>query len=97
MHAAALAEIAHGAAQLGLDDGVDDDRRPALGAVHGQRQILDRLHPRMADLLELLVRELGLERHHQPRRCLAGRVRDDVQLDRAAGHALTPGSRAPCE
>ena len=36
----------------------------------------------MADLAELLVGELRLERLHEPRRGLAGRVGDHVQLDR---------------
>ena len=45
-------------------------------------EIVDGLDTRVADLLERLVRELRLERDDEPRRCLAGRVRDDVQLDR---------------
>ena len=41
----------------------------------------------MPDLLERLIRELRLERGHEPRGRLAGRVRDDVELDGLArGH-----------
>ena len=39
----------------------------------------------MPDLLERLLRELRLERRDEPRRRLAGRVRDDVELDGLAG------------
>ena len=66
---------------------VDDDRRPPLRPLDRELEILDRLHARMADLLERLVGELRLERHHEPRRRLAGGVRDDVQLDRRV-HAV---------
>src|SRR3990172_6327968 len=39
------------------------------------------LDARVADLLERLVRELGLEREDEPSRRLPGRVREDVELD----------------
>jgi hypothetical protein len=64
-----------------VDKRVDDHRRPALGAVERELQVVDGLDPRMANLLELLPRELSLERMHQPYRRLTGGVRDDVQLD----------------
>src|SRR3954453_18958485 len=41
----------------------------------------------MPDLDELLVRELRLEPLDETRRSHAGRVRDDVELDRGARHA----------
>jgi hypothetical protein len=46
-----------------------------------------RLDARMADLDELLVRELGLERLHEARRRLPRGVRDHVQLDWMGRHA----------
>ena len=75
------AEVAHRLAELGLDDRVDDDRRPALRAVDDEAEVVHRLDARMADLLERLLRELRLERGDEPRRGLAGCVRDDVELD----------------
>ena len=45
----------------------------------------------MPHLLERLLRELGLERRHEPRRGLARRVRDDVQLDDLAGGRRSRG------
>ena len=81
-------------AQLGLDEGVDDDGRPALHPVDRELQVGDRLDPRMADLGELLVGELRLERLGQALSGLAGRIGDHVQLDEAHGAsvlgALTP-------
>jgi threonine dehydratase len=41
----------------------------------------------MPDHLEFLVGELRLERQNEPGRCLAGRVRHDVQLDRLSSVA----------
>ncbi len=79
------AELAHRVAQLGLDERVDDDRGPPLGAVHREREIVHGLDARVADLLERLLGELGLEREHEPGRGLAGGVRDDVQLDGSRG------------
>ena len=76
----AAAEVAHRLTQLGLDDRVDDDRRTALRAVDDEPQVVDGLDPRVADLLERLLGELGLERGDEPGRGLAGRVGDDVQL-----------------
>jgi hypothetical protein len=71
-----------------MDERVDDHRRPALGAVEREVEVVNTLHPRVPDLLELLVRELGLQRVHEPGGGLAGGVRDHVQLDwRSRGHA----------
>ena len=78
----AAAEVAHRVAQLRLDDRVDDDRGPALRAVDHQAQVVDGLDPRVPDLLERLLGELGLERGDEPRRGLPGGVGDDVQLYR---------------
>ena len=86
MEPRAAAEDAHLLAELGLDERVDDDRGPALGSLDGEPQVIDRLDPRMADLLELLVGELSLERVHEPRRRLAGGVGDDMQFDGGLGH-----------
>ena len=81
MHLRSPAQQPHLLAELGLDERVDEHRRPALRTLDGELQILDGLDPRMADLLERLVWELRLERHHEPRCGLAGRVGDDVELD----------------
>ena len=88
----AAAERAHRLAELRLDERVDDDRGPALHPVDRELEVLLRLDARMADLDELLVRELRLERLHEPRRRLAGGVGDDVQLDRRVRHG---GQRNP--
>src|SRR2546430_2617602 len=79
----AAAERLHRGPQLGLDERVDDDGRPAAGTVDGQLQVVHRLDARVADLLERLVRELRLERGDEARSGLAGRVGDDVELDGA--------------
>ena len=77
----APAERAHRVAQLRLHERVDDDRRPALHPVDREVEVVLRLDARMADLDELLVGELRLERLDEARRGLAGGVGDDVQLD----------------
>ena len=84
VHARAAAELAHRVAELALDERVDHDRRPPARLLHGDVEILDVLDARMADLLERLIRELRLEREHEALRRLAGRVGDDVELDRDA-------------
>ena len=80
------AERPHLLSELGLDERVDDDRGPAAGAPHDIGEVVDALDHRMADLLERLIGELGLERVHEARRGLAGRIGDDVQLDGLRGH-----------
>jgi hypothetical protein len=80
------AEAAHLLAQLRLDERVDDDGGPAPHPFDGEPQVGDRLDARMADLLEVLIRELRLERGDEPRGGLAGRVGDDVQLDGRSRH-----------
>ena len=52
----------HRLAELGLDERVDDHRRPALRALDGELQVVDGLDARVAHLLERLVGELRLER-----------------------------------
>ncbi len=84
VHACAAAELAHRVAQLRLDERVDHDRGPPARLLHGDVEVLDVLDARMPDLDERLIRELRLEREHEPRRSLPGRVGDDVQLDRLA-------------
>ena len=79
--ARAAAEPPHLVAQPRLDERVDHHRRPAACAGDRQREILDRLDPRVPHLLERQVGELRLEREHEPRRGLARRVGDDVELD----------------
>src|SRR5207244_13522181 len=66
---------------LGIDERVDHNRGAAARAQHRHLELVDRLDPRMAHLLELLVRKLRFERVHEPSRSLAGRVGDDVELD----------------
>ncbi len=82
VQARAAAERPHLLPELGLDERVDDDRRPSPRAVDRRLEVVDRLDPWMPDLLEELVGKLGLEREHEPRGCLSGRVGDDVELDR---------------
>ena len=87
------AEVAQRVPELRLDDGVDDDRPAPLRAIDDESEVVDRLDPRVAHLLERLVRELGLQRGHEPRRGFAGRVRDDVQLYRFVGHLILRSGR----
>ena len=96
--ARAAAERPHRLAQLGLHERVDDDGRPPSGAVHREREVVDGLDARVADLLELLLGELRLEREDEPDGGLAGRVRDHVQLDgRGHGHRVRViGGRPRC-
>ncbi len=54
---------------------------PATRLLYGDVQVLDVLGARMPDLDEGLVGELRLEGEHEPLCGLAGRVRDDVELD----------------
>jgi hypothetical protein len=49
--------------------------------LHCEGEILDRLDARVPDLLEREVGKLRLEREDEPCRGLAGRVREDVELD----------------
>ena len=86
MEACAAAERAHRLAQLRLDERVHDDRGAAAHAVHRELEVFLRLDPRMADLDELLVRELRLERLDEARGCFARGVGDDMQLDRRVRH-----------
>ncbi len=84
MHAGAAAELAHRVSELGADERVDHDRRPAARLLHSDVQVLDVLDAWVPDLVERLIGELRLEREHEPLRRLAGRVGDDVELDRDA-------------
>ena len=77
-------QLPHRVAERRRDERVDHHRRTAARLLHGDVEILDVLDPRMADLLERLIRELRLEREHEPLRRLSRRVRDDVELDRDA-------------
>ena len=86
MEARPAAERAHRLAELRLDERVDDDGGPAAHPVDRELEVVLRLDARMADLDELLVGELRLERLDEPRRRLAGGVGDDVQLDRRVRH-----------
>ncbi len=80
------AERAHRLAELRLDERVDDDGRAAAHPVHRELEVVLRLDARVADLDELLLRELRLERLDEARRGLAGGVGDDVELDRRVRH-----------
>ena len=86
MQARPAAEGAHGFAELWLHERVDDDGRPAAHAVHGELEVVLRLDARMADLDEVLLWELRLQRLDEARRGLAGGVGDDVELDRRVRH-----------
>ena len=79
--ARATAQAAHGVAQLRIDERVDDNRGVTACARDGALEIVHALGARVANLLELLLRKLRLERLDEPRRGLAGRVGDDVQVD----------------
>ncbi len=68
----------------GFDERVDDDGGAALHPVDGELEVVLGLDARVADLDELLLGELRLERLHEPRGGLAGGVGDDVELDRWA-------------
>jgi len=87
VEARAAAERAHRLAQLGLDERVDHNGSAALHPVDRELEVFLRLDPWMADLDELLVRELRLERLDEPRRRFARGVGHDVQLDRRVRHA----------
>jgi hypothetical protein len=78
----AAAERAGGFAELRVYERVDDHGRAAFGAVERKVEIVDGLDARVADLLELLLRELRFQRVHEPDGGLAGGVGDDVELDR---------------
>ena len=86
METRAAAEGAHRLAELGLDEGVDDDGRPAAHPVHGELEVVLGLDARVADLDEVLLRELRLERLDESCSGLAGGVGDDVKLDRRVRH-----------
>ena len=91
MDAGATTQLAHRISQLGADERVHHDRRPAAGLLHRDAQVLDVLDPRVPDLLERLVGELGLEREHEPLRGLPRRVGDDVELDRGCARRPSAG------
>ena len=102
VQAVAAAERARGFAELGVDERVDDHRRPALRAVQRQLEVVDRLDSRVADLVELLVRKLRLERVDEADRRLARRVGDDVELDLLRRHerqrnASGAAAARPCD
>ncbi len=87
VHACAPAETAHLLAQAALDERVHHHGGPAARAGDGELEVVDRLDAWMAHFLEGEVGELRLEREHEPRGRLTGRVGDDVQLDgNLAGH-----------
>ena len=82
--AGATTELSHRVPELGRDERVHHHRGPPSGLLHGDVEVVDVLDARVPDLLERLIRELGLEREHEALRRLTGRVRDDVELDRDA-------------
>jgi hypothetical protein len=82
----AAAERAHLGPQIRFDERVDDDRGPAARSADGRLEVLDALDHRMPDLLERLLGKLRLERMDEPRGGLAGRIGDDVELDRLIRH-----------
>ena len=86
MDTRAAAKPAHRIAQLRIDKGVDHDGSVTAGAGDGSLQIVDRLGPRMANLLERLFWKLGLEGQHEARGSLSRGVGHDVKLDGGLGH-----------
>ena len=97
--ACATTELSHRVPELGRDERVHHDRGPPSSLLHGDVEVVDVLDAGVPDLLERLIRELGLEREHEALRRLARRVRDDVELDRHAvavvaahGRRLAPES-----
>src|SRR5258708_5715228 len=86
VEARAATEGAHLFPQLRLHKRVDDDRGPSLHPVHRKLQVIDRLDTRMADLDELLIGELRLERLDEPRGGFAGGIRHDMELNGRVGH-----------
>jgi len=87
--AGSAAELPHRIAQSGLDERVDHHGGTSPGRRHRELEIVDGLDAWVADLVEALLRELRLEREHEPRRGLPRRVRDDVELNgcRVGAHA----------
>ena len=81
MHPRAAAQLPHRLPVAGLDERVDHHRGPSPGPLHREREILHRLDAWVPHLLEGEVGELRLEREDEPRRGLARRVREDVELD----------------
>ena len=73
--------MAHRIAKAGLDQRVDHDRGAAARLLHRDVEILGVLDARVPDFLERLIRELRLERQHEPLGRLSRRVGDDVKLD----------------
>ena len=63
-----------------------------LGSADRARQVGDVLDPRVADLDERLIRKLSFERGHKTRGGFAGRVGDNMKLDRLRNHprAIVP-------
>ena len=72
MELVAAAEGAGRLAELRMDERVDDHGGPALRSIQRQVEVVDGLDARVADLLELLLRELRLERMHEPHGGLPG-------------------------
>src|SRR6266550_4316556 len=98
MQPVAATERAGRLAELGVDERVDDHGGPALGAVERELQVVDGLDARVADLFELLVGELRLERVNEADGGLARGVGDHVQLDGLPGHgeSVTAAARPGC-
>ncbi len=90
----AAAERAHRLAHLAGDQRVDHHRGPAFCAADGELEVVEGLDLRVPDLLERLLGELRLERRDEARRGLAGRVRDDVELDDLARGVHVPEATA---
>src|SRR5207244_13194121 len=96
VHARAAADAAQAIPQLRVDECVDDDGGMAAGAAHGSVEVVDRLRPAVAHLLELLFRKLCLERQNEARRGFPGGVGDDVELHWLRHRPEASGWDAPC-
>ena len=77
----ASALASHLVAEPRLDERVHHDGRTAAGSGDGQREVLDRLDPRVPHLVEQQVGKLRLEREDETRGGLPRRVGHDVELD----------------
>ena len=93
MHAGTTAKAAHRIAKLRIDERVDDDRGVAASAQDCALEIRHGLGPGVTYLLELLFRELRLQRLHEPRSSFPGGVGDDVQFHALRHRAEASGWR----
>jgi hypothetical protein len=86
-HSVALAQLLERAAQRAIHERVEDhDAAAGSHAAVVRDQVLDGGHARMPHDGRAVTRELGLRGARDARRRVAGRVGDEVDLDRRPGH-----------